>query len=185
MLKRKHDIMKRMSSRAVPGAKFIFFMPCLLIFLLSGCGKSSPYPDLQQYMDRMKQQQAGMIQSLHKLDVKPPIAVIYDGNMRRSPFENGQVVGGAAKAISTNPLQAYSLSMLRLLGTVTENGATFAYITTPDNMVYRVQVGDIIGDHYGKIVNIQPSIVNVMELDTDNPDEHLQRVVSLKLRNEN
>lgn len=160
------------------------FVPCLLVFLLAGCGKSNPYVDLQQYMDQVKGRQAGMINDLHKLDVKLPTPVVYDGNMRRSPFEIEQVAGPAKLAI-TNPLQAYSLSMLRLLGTVTENGVTIAYVTTPDNMVYRVQVGDIIGDHYGKVINIQTGIVNVMELDSDKSNEGLQRVVSLKLRDQN
>lgn len=169
---------------SLPSRGSTFFLPLMLAFLLAGCNRSSPYPDLQAYMEQMKEQQAGIIKNLNKLDVKLPSPVVYDGNLRRSPFESGQVMG-AAKPVTTNPLQAYSLNMLRLLGTVTEKGATVAYVTTPDNMVYRIQVGDIIGDHHGKVINIQSGSVNVMELDTDNPNEQMQRVVSLKLRNEN
>lgn len=155
----------------------------MLLLLLSGCGGSDPYQDLKAYMEKVKAQQAKMASS-GKLGVSAPASVVYNGHLRRSPFSEEAQLAGSAKPANTNPLQAYSLNMLRLLGTVTEKGATVAYITTPDNMVYRIQVGDIIGDHHGKVVSIQPGMVNVMELDTDNPDAKMQRIVSLKLREE-
>lgn len=155
----------------------------LLPLLLSGCDRSGPYADLRQYLDKIKEQQNGVARS-RKVDIIFPQPVIYAGNMRRSPFAQNELLASPAKSTVTNPLQAYSLTMLRLLGTVTEKGATFAYITTPDNMVYRIQVGDIIGDRHGKVVNIQPGSVSVMELDSDNPDQQMQRVVSLKLRSD-
>jgi type IV pilus assembly protein PilP len=166
------------------------FRGLLMIVVLSlplvGCGKSNPYQDLEDYLKTVKDEQAVIMNNLHSLDVKPPAPVIYDGNLHRSPFEElNQVASGPAKGSATNPLQAYSLTMLRLLGTVTEKGVTFAYVTTPDNMVYRVQVGEMIGDHHGKVVDIQPGAVNVMELDSDNPKDGMQRVVSLKLRSDN
>ena len=160
-------------------------MMVVLSLPLAGCNRSSPYQDLQDYLKQVREQQAVMMNNLHTLDVKPPVPVIYDGNLHRSPFEELGQMTGPVKSSATNPLQAYSLNMLRLLGTVTEKGMTVAYVTTPDNMVYRVQVGEMIGDHHGKIINIQPGAVNVMELDTDNPRDGMQRVVSLKLRSDN
>jgi type IV pilus assembly protein PilP len=154
----------------------------LLLSLLSGCDRSGPYGDLKRYMAQVRESQTGTKDK--KLDLKLPTPVAYNGNLRRSPFSESVVTTGPAKSAVTNPLQAYSLTMLRLLGTVSEKGETVAYITAPDNMVYRVQVGDIIGDRHGKIINIQPGSVNVMELDADNPNEQMQRVVSLKLRSE-
>jgi type IV pilus assembly protein PilP len=157
----------------------------ILLLPLSGCDREGPYGDLKAYMAKVKEQQAKVINN-EKLDVQLPTQVVYVGNLHRSPFEGGGQVAAATvkSSATTNPLQAYSLNMLRLLGTVTENGATVAYVTAPDNMVYRVQVGDIIGDRHGKVVSIQPGNVSVMELDADNPDEKMQRVVSLKLREE-
>lgn len=156
----------------------------LLPWLLAGCDGSGPYGDLRIYMDGVKARQKVDVNK-EKPQVQIPKAVVYDGNMRRSPFAEGVVTTATPKAAVTNPLQAYSLTMLRLLGTVTEKGETVAYITAPDNMVYRIQVGDIIGDRHGKVITIQPGNVNVMELDADNPNEQMQRVVSLKLRSEN
>lgn len=156
----------------------------MLTLSISGCDRSGPYADLKGYMDKVKAEQSSTVKVLQQ-EVKLPVSVAYDGNLRRSPFEDADLAANAVKVSATNPLQAYSLTMLRLLGTVTEKGVTVAYVTTPDNMVYRIQVGDIIGDHHGKVISIQPGAVNVMELDTDNPNDRMQRVVSLKLRDVN
>lgn len=158
----------------------------VIALFLSGCKGSEPYQDLQEYFKKVADGQAPYDRELNGLDIKPSEPVVYSGNLRRSPFEEvGKVTAaGQVAAVPANPLQAYSLNMLRLLGTVTEKGETFAYLSAPDNMIYRVQVGDMIGDHHGKVISIQPGLVNVMELDTDNQNESVQRVVALKLRNE-
>lgn len=154
------------------------------LLLLAACSGSEPYQDIQAYFKQVDDQQTLYTDQLHKHDIKLPEAVVYSGNLRRSPFEATAIVTETSKATATNPLQAYSITVLRLLGTVTENGSTVAYVTAPDNMVYHVQVGDMIGDHHGKIVSIQPGSVNVMELDADNPKEKMQRIVTLRLRND-
>ncbi len=83
-----------------------------------------------------------------------------------------------------NPLQAYPLSVLRFIGTLSRGNIIFAFIMSPDQMVYQVKQGDMIGDRNGKIISIYPDRINVMEQDTTFGTQSVQRIVTLQLKEE-
>lgn len=115
--------------------------------------------------------------------IATPIAVSYQADKLRSPFENTQDM---SQSIDTDkPLTLYPLNMLKFVGTLTANDKYFAYLLTPDNKVYRVTVGDNVGNHHGKVVRIGTNRLNVTEPDTNSNNPTKQNVIVLQLKDEN
>lgn len=93
-------------------------------------------------------------------------SMVYQADHLRSPFQTS--VAPIQHHALSNKLQTYPVSTLRLGGTVTQAGtASVAYILTPDNDMYQVKEGDKIGDHHGKITNLQRDRIVITELNTD------------------
>jgi Tfp pilus assembly protein PilP len=111
---------------------------------------------------------------------QPPPPVVFQTNSGRSPFESqGETVKVANPAsLSLHPLQGYALSALKFKGTVTQNNEIFAFILAPDDKLYQIKLGDIIGDHYGKIIHIYPNRLEVLEKVA--PNQAATRTVTLQ-----
>jgi Tfp pilus assembly protein PilP len=159
----------------------IIFMAA--IFLLFACDQGKPFKDLHAYIDKLK------LTSVKKEDlasVKPvnqlqPASVKYQAQVRRSPFE---VLEAAPVKGSTtnNPLHSYPLDMLRFVGTVTQNGSTIAFVSAPDNKIYQVKVGDVLGDRSSQILTIDADTISLTEQYSDNGSVPMKRVVTLQLK---
>ena len=88
------------------------------------------------------------------VSIAPLTSTKYQAETLRSPFTTEEVTT-KNKAIASNPLQSYPLSMLRFVGTLFYGTHVSAIMMTPDNKVYQVKQNDIVGDHDGIITNIQ------------------------------
>jgi type IV pilus assembly protein PilP len=136
------------------------FASLSLILLLTACGQGSQFKDLRQYVEELRNR------ALHKkASVKiltPPAAITYTADQLRQPFVQTQSASQQVKNTS-NPLQAYPLNVLRFVGTMGNAASMKAYVATPDGLIFEVQVGDVLGDHKGKIISINQDQVNVRE----------------------
>jgi type IV pilus assembly protein PilP len=159
----------------------VFFMS---VFLLFACDGSQPFKDLRGYIDNLKQAkiQPDTAELASTQEELAPASVKYESSTRRSPFEVLEAVPATKGTTSTNPLQAYPLDMLRFVGTVTQNDQTIAFVSAPDNKIYQVKAGDILGDSHGEVVSIEPDRITLTELYTDNGNAALKRVVNLQLK---
>ncbi len=92
------------------------------------------------------------------LQFPPPVS--YQPKTTRSPFEESSAL---QQDLQAHPLQAFPLNALQFKGTVTQNGQSQAYVMAPDNKLYEINVGDVIGDHYGKITHIYPDHIEIEE----------------------
>lgn len=173
----------------MPNNKAKLIIGFLLITAICGlmvmaCKKSEPENDLQIYIDQLKQKASKPTKStLSNITVLNPFA--YRADSLRAPFGEKQSVKNntlTSKEIESNPLLAYSLSVLRFLGTLSEESRTFAFVQAPDGMVYQVKLGGMIGDHHGKIINIQADQMDIMEEVSDDGKSNRQHVVTLRLR---
>lgn len=152
--------------------------------LLSGCDNNDHLDDLRNYMNEMK-----------KSNSTPPVApkaaapasekvVTYKAAALRTPFHLTSGDTNHSPQAAATPLQAFPLSVLKFVGTSAEGEAVTAYILTPNNMVFQVRKGDAIGEHYGKIISIQPALIEVEEHGTGE-DEKESRIVVLQLKDNN
>jgi len=149
---------------------------------LSGCDSNSKFKDLQKYIENLKKEEGKETKNkTAELKEAAPVSVKYSSMTLRSPFEVLEATPAKGR-IATNPLQAYQLDMLRFVGTVTKNGSTIAFVSAPDNRIYQIKVGDVIGDHDSEVVKIESDRISLIEQYTEDGNAPMKRVVTLQLK---
>jgi len=78
-------------------------------------------------------------------------------------------------------LESYPLDSLRMVGTLERDGNIWAIILTRDETIHRVQVGNFMGQNYGKIINIQEDRVELTEIARDPQGRWQERPASIAL----
>jgi type IV pilus assembly protein PilP len=79
------------------------------------------------------------------------------------------------------PLEAYPLDSMRMVGSVTRNGQPYALLRV-DNLLYQVKQGDYLGQNYGKITKISETDVALREIVQDAAGEWIERPSALQLQ---
>lgn len=80
------------------------------------------------------------------------------------------------------PLESYTLESLNLKGSMKgKNGQILALIQTPDGEIERVQRGNYMGVNQGRIVNITPTRIDLLEIVPDGREGYIERPRSLVL----
>ena len=79
------------------------------------------------------------------------------------------------------PLEAYPLDSMRMVGSVVKNGRNYALLRV-DNLLYQVKPGDYLGQNYGKIVKISETEVALREIVQDAAGEWIERPSALQLQ---
>ncbi|GHE22298.1 pilus assembly protein PilP [Halomonas urumqiensis] len=101
-------------------------------------------------------------------------SVPYDESQQRSPFiarlpEVADTPRGSEDLApdlsrSREPLEAYGLEQLDLVGTLTQGGQPYALVRAPEGQVHRLRVGNHMGSDFGRIVSITSSSVQLVEV---------------------
>lgn len=143
----------------------------LVLSLTGGCVD----PDLRGLEQQLLEvrMNPGEVPQLDLPDIPSVERVAYVGREDRSPFEprrmqeQREVPEGGDLAPSPDrprgPLEAYDLSELDLVGTLTVGGRPSALMRGPDGKVYRVGIGDYIGLDHGRIVRIAEAALVLVE----------------------
>ena len=79
------------------------------------------------------------------------------------------------------PLEAYPLDSMRMVGSVTKSGRPYALLRV-DNLLYQVKQGDYLGQNYGKITKISETDVSLREIVQDAAGEWIERASALQLQ---
>jgi type IV pilus assembly protein PilP len=79
------------------------------------------------------------------------------------------------------PLEAYPLDSMRMVGSVQRNGLPYALLRV-DNLLYQVKQGDYLGQNYGKITKISETDVALREIVQDAAGEWIERSSALQLQ---
>jgi type IV pilus assembly protein PilP len=79
------------------------------------------------------------------------------------------------------PLEAYPLDSMSMVGSVTKTGRPYALLKV-DNLLYQVKQGDYLGQNYGKITKISETDVSLREIVQDAAGEWIERVSTLQLQ---
>mgnify|MGYP001260563620 CR=1 FL=1 len=79
------------------------------------------------------------------------------------------------------PLEAYPLDSMRMVGSVTRGGRPHALLRV-DNLLYQVKTGDYLGQNYGKITKISETEVTLREIVQDAAGEWIERASALQLQ---
>ena len=80
------------------------------------------------------------------------------------------------------PLESYALESLNMKGSMRNNsGQILALIQTPDGQIERVQKGSYMGMNQGRVVNISPTQIDLMEIVPDGREGYVERPRTLVL----
>ncbi|MFZ5593016.1 MAG: pilus assembly protein PilP [Pseudomonadota bacterium] len=172
-----------MTSIKIAGRALLLIMACLL---LSACS-SDHVEDLRQYVNDTKARNKG------KIDPMPQIAAFvpypYDAEGRRDPFspttaKSIQSPGTVnTSQIDSNrarePLEAFPLDALKMVGTLQRGGERWAIIKATDGNVYWAKQGNHLGQSNGKITTVSETKVELIEIISDGIGGWQENPVSL------
>ena len=154
---------------------------------LASCG-GEQYSDLRQFVKESDNLPHGRIPPLP--DVKPYEPFTYDAYNLIDPFKPRKIeppksaAGGGIQPDITRrkePLEAYPLENLRMVGTLQQNKATYALVKSPDNNLFRVKSGNYLGQNFGLITEISESTIKLKEIVQDSGGDWMERVSTLTL----
>ena len=162
-----------------------------LVAGLAGCGDRMG--DLRQYTNEVRARKGGHIEPIPQ--IKPFEVYTYADSDQRSPF----VPGGEAPALTSlgkgasmaglHPdfnrsheyLEQFPLDGLKMVGTLTVNGTLFGLVRDSDNILHRVNIGNYMGQNYGKIISITDSDIKLHEIVPDGQGGWSERVTDVTL----
>jgi type IV pilus assembly protein PilP len=126
-------------------------------------GKIEPIPEVQEY--------------------EPFTYNAYDTQDPFYPRKIGVVEskGGPDDKRKPEPLEAYPLDGLKMVGTMERNGVTYGLIQAPGKDIYQVSLGHYMGQDYGRIISITETEIQLKELVQDGTGDWTDRLSSLHL----
>ena len=164
-------------------------LTALSIIVLGMTGCSDRVGMAAQAMDNIRNEVSQPIEP-----PPPPQLVedfVYGANLLRSPFLPPSLVNvqGPTTAIDgirpdptrvKEPLEQYELAQMTFRGVlVSPEGQQYALIQRPDGSVANVKVGDYIGLNDGRIVEITPTQINLIEIVPDSRAGFVEKPQSL------
>ena len=79
-------------------------------------------------------------------------------------------------------LEQYTFDSLRMVGTLERDGNNWTLIKDPDGGVHRVTIGNYLGRHHGKIVEMTDTYLAVVEIVSDGTEDGwVERPRTIKL----
>jgi type IV pilus assembly protein PilP len=79
------------------------------------------------------------------------------------------------------PLEAYPLDNLKMVGNLTQKGATVALLQA-DTVLFQVRVGHYIGQNFGRVLRVSEDEVAVREIVQDAAGDWIERDTALRLQ---
>jgi type IV pilus assembly protein PilP len=167
---------------ASPALARLTALAALLAALLAGC--SGRDADLDRFIEQTKKEPGGRVEPLP--EVKPYEAFTYTDQEMRSPFVPG---GSGGQNAGLRPdskrnrefLEQFSLDTLKMVGTLNLGANRYGLVATKDGRVHRVVIGEHIGTNDGKITDITPSKIALVEIIPDGLGGYIERPAALGL----
>ena len=156
---------------------------------LVGCGEQE---ELSQWMEQQKREVKPNVQPLSppkKFTPEPYIALNgvepFSAQKLTVALKQEARQPNSLLAAEINrrkePLEAYPLDSMRMVGSVMKSGRPYALLKV-DNLLYQVKQGDYLGQNYGKITKISETDVSLREIVQDAAGEWIERMSTLQLQ---
>jgi type IV pilus assembly protein PilP len=159
--------------------------------LLAGCG-ASDVREVQDWMNQVKKETKVSVKPI----AEPKTFIPFAYTMRESldPFTPNKLLAELARAAANSNdklkpdtsrrrevLENYPLDTLSMVGTMEKGGVTYALIQL-DRTVYRVSMGQHIGQNFGTVIAVSDAAVNIKEVVQDAGGEWVERLAKLELQ---
>jgi len=162
----------------------------VLLLALAAC-TSEQHSDLRKFVKDSDNLPRGRIPPLP--EAKPYEPFTYDAFNLTDPFKPRKIeppktagAGGLQPDFNRRrePLEAYSLENLKMVGTLEQKKQIYAIVKTPDNNLFRVKVGNYMGQNFGRITAISESDIKLKEIVQDSGGSWEEKVQTLQLQDE-
>ena len=157
---------------------------------VAGCG-GEQHGDLKQELAAKSKEFRGQVEPLPQ--PKPYEPVPYTAENLIDPFrpERADVAASRQKPAGPSkiaehekrvkePLEAFPLDAITMLGTITQDKETYALVKAGPNL-YRVKRGNYLGQNFGVITSIDDTQISLRELVQDSGGEWVERNSALPL----
>lgn len=160
-------------------------LSAVLMLSVSGCATDGEFADLRAQMEEIKKRPKGRIEP--PPEFKSYKTFSYSAAALRSPFSppvEVETVAITAKRSDVKPdfnrppeaLEQFGIDALSMVGTLQRpEKSLFALVKDPDGGLHRVMQGNFMGRNHGKIVNVQPTKIDVIEIVSDGQEGWIER----------
>ena len=152
---------------------------------LAGCGGES-HQDLRVWMAAQGAGVKGKLDPLPQMKPYEPFA--YNAFDLPDPFKPRKIepVKGASKLAPDlnrrkEPLEAFPLESLQMVGTLQRGKNTYALVRTTEKDIYQVKIGNYMGTNYGVVVDINDAQIRLKELVQDGAGDWTERSSTIQL----
>lgn len=154
---------------------------------LFGC--SQDVSDLYTYIEQQKAAYVGSVKPIPQF--KPYESFTYTAYELRDPFEasinikeEGPEPPGPVESRPRQPLEAFPLDTLRMVGVLEQGENLWGLIEDPKKVVHRVQVGNYMGQNDGEITGISEGEIFLVEVISDGMEGFIERKASIAIGQE-
>lgn len=164
--------------------------------VLAGCGAPGE-DELRQWMATERAQAKPNVTPI--AEPKQFLPQPYGAEAEMEPFnplkltqalrrESAQMASNAAliapeMARRKEPLEAFPLDTMAMVGSLNKTGKPTALLKV-DKLLYQVQVGNYLGQNYGRITAITETAIQLREIVQDSTGDWVERMTSLELQEE-
>ena len=163
-------------------------VPLALAGVVAGC--SSEMDELKTFV---RESEKGLPRRIEPLPaVKPFEPFTYEGFDLPDPFQPRKLAppkegagGGVAPDLNRRkePLEAFPLEQLKMVGTLSQAGETYALVRA-DKTLYRVRKGNYMGQNFGLITQVTDTEIKLKEIVQDSAGDWTERQSVLPLLEE-
>jgi len=157
----------------------------VIVLGLSGCGGGG-MDDLRTFVAETGKDMQGKIEPLPEVKVYEPFT--YNAFDLPDPFKPRKLSIGGGGGMQPDltrpkePLEAFSLETLKMVGVLSQKGVIHAVIKTPENAIYHVKKGNYVGQNFGLVTQISESKVDLREIVQDSAGDWSERTSTLTLQ---
>ena len=165
----------------------VAWISLMTVLLVAGCGGQS-HQDLRNWMAEQGKGVRGKLDPLPQIKPYEPFAYAdFDLPDPFKPRKIEPVKGESTSKLAPDlnrrrePLEAYPLEGLSMVGTLEKGKALYALVKTPERDIYQVRQGNHLGQNFGVIVGISDTEIKLKELMQDGAGDWSERSSTLNL----
>jgi type IV pilus assembly protein PilP len=161
------------------------------VALLAACG-GEEQGELRQELAAMTKDLRGKVDPLPQVRSYEPVP--YKGDSMLDPFVPGRIVvtqaagaGGGGGGVQPDlnrpkePLEAFPLEQLQMVGTLAQNKDMYALVRAGTNL-FRVKKGNYMGPNFGVITAIDEGQINLKEVVQDSGGDWVERSTTVQMQ---
>lgn len=151
---------------SLPSYSILFLLMFTLVFV-TACGRDSRDKRLNDYIKTVKTRAPAPVEPVPQ--IKPLSKYTYPSAKRRSPFKpfeakrDTRKIAGPDLDREKQPLEAFPMDSLRMVGILREGNKIWGIISAPDGTAYRVTIGSYMGKNFGRVVAVMNKEIKLIE----------------------